>query len=88
MTGWFRRSMGGYVILKELTSTGGVLRAHPYFWQALLSSSSSAPRLRLSPDRAPVRRWAASMQTERLEASAASGEPRRDGWNPRHAGPE
>jgi hypothetical protein len=37
VTGWFRRSMGGYVILKELTSTAGVLRARPYFWQALLS---------------------------------------------------
>jgi hypothetical protein len=35
--GWFRRSMGGYVILKEMTSTAGVLRARPYFWQALLS---------------------------------------------------
>ena len=35
--GWFRRSMGGYVILREMTSTAGVLRARPYFWQALLS---------------------------------------------------
>ncbi len=37
LTGWFRRSMGGYVITKEMTSTAGVLRARPYFWQALLS---------------------------------------------------
>ncbi len=37
VTGWFRRSMGGYVILKELNSTNGRLRARPYFWQALLS---------------------------------------------------
>ncbi len=35
--GWFRRGMGGYVIMKELTSTAGVLRARPYFWQAALS---------------------------------------------------
>jgi Zn-dependent protease with chaperone function len=35
--GWFRRGMGGYLIMKELTSTAGVLRARPYFWQAALS---------------------------------------------------
>ncbi|MEI9900292.1 MAG: M48 family metalloprotease [Hyphomicrobium sp.] len=37
VTGWFRRGMGGFVILKELTSTAGSLRARPYFWQAALS---------------------------------------------------
>jgi len=37
LTGWFRRGMGGYVIMRELSSTAGVLRARPYFWQALLS---------------------------------------------------
>jgi Zn-dependent protease with chaperone function len=37
VTGWFRRGMGGYVVLKEMTSTAGVLRARPYFWQAALS---------------------------------------------------
>jgi Zn-dependent protease with chaperone function len=37
VTGWFRRSMGGYVILSELTSTAGRLRAHPYVWQVILS---------------------------------------------------
>jgi len=37
LTGWFRRGMGGYVIMRELSSTAGVLRAKPYFWQALLS---------------------------------------------------
>jgi len=37
LTGWFRRSMGGYVIMRELSSTAGVLRARPYFWQAFLS---------------------------------------------------
>jgi Zn-dependent protease with chaperone function len=37
LTGWFRRSMGGYVITKEMRSTAGVLRARPYFWQALIS---------------------------------------------------
>lgn len=37
LTGWFRRGMGGYVIMKQLTSTAGVLRARPYFWQAALS---------------------------------------------------
>jgi hypothetical protein len=36
VTGWFRRSMGGYLILKELNSTHGQLRAKPYFWQMLL----------------------------------------------------
>jgi hypothetical protein len=35
--GWFRRGMGGYLVMKELTSTAGVLRARPYFWQAALS---------------------------------------------------
>jgi Zn-dependent protease with chaperone function len=37
VTGWFRRSMGGYIILKEMNSTKGQLRARPYFWQMLLS---------------------------------------------------
>ena len=37
VTGWFRRSMGGYVILSELKSTNGVLRARPYVWQVVLS---------------------------------------------------
>ncbi|MFA5898642.1 MAG: M48 family metalloprotease [Hyphomicrobium sp.] len=37
LTGWFRRSMGGYVIIGELSSTAGVLRARPYFWQAAVS---------------------------------------------------
>ncbi len=37
LTGWFRRSMGGYVITQEMTSPTGVLRARPYFWQALVS---------------------------------------------------
>jgi Zn-dependent protease with chaperone function len=37
LTGWFRRSMGGYVIMKEMNSTAGTLRARPYFWQAAVS---------------------------------------------------
>jgi Zn-dependent protease with chaperone function len=37
LQGWFRRGMGGYIVMKELTSTAGVLRARPYFWQAALS---------------------------------------------------
>jgi len=37
LAGWFRRGMGGYVIMKELSSTAGVLRARPYFWQAAVS---------------------------------------------------
>ena len=37
LTGWFRRSMGGYIITKEMKSTAGVLRAYPYFWQAAVS---------------------------------------------------
>jgi hypothetical protein len=36
VTGWFRRGMGGYVILRELNSTAGHLRARPLFWQILL----------------------------------------------------
>ena len=36
-TGWFRRSMGGYLILRELKTTAGALRAKPFFWQVLLS---------------------------------------------------
>ena len=34
--GWFRRGMGGYVMLKELNSTSGRLRASPLFWQILI----------------------------------------------------
>lgn len=30
VTGWFRRSMGGYVILSELKSSAGTLKAYPY----------------------------------------------------------
>lgn len=37
VSGWFRRRMGGYLVLSELTSTSGSLRAHPFFWQAALS---------------------------------------------------
>lgn len=37
VTGWFQRGMGGYIVLKEMTSTAGALRARPYFWQAAVS---------------------------------------------------
>lgn len=37
LKGWFRRSMGGYIIMQEMSSTAGVLRARPYFWQAAVS---------------------------------------------------
>ena len=30
VTGWFRRSMGGYVIISELNTTAGRLKAYPY----------------------------------------------------------
>jgi len=36
VTGWFKRGMGGYLVLKELSSTGGTLRARPLFWQVFL----------------------------------------------------
>jgi hypothetical protein len=36
-TGWFRRSMGGYLVLRELKTTAGALRAKPFFWQVVLS---------------------------------------------------
>jgi hypothetical protein len=35
-TGWFRRSMGGYLILRELKTTAGSLKAKPFFWQVVL----------------------------------------------------
>ena len=37
VTGWFRRGMSGTVILSRMTTGAGVLRAQPYFWQALLA---------------------------------------------------
>lgn len=36
-TGWFRRSIGGYLVLRELKTTAGSLRAKPFFWQVVLS---------------------------------------------------
>jgi Zn-dependent protease with chaperone function len=36
-TGWFRRSMGGYLVLRELKTSAGSLRAKPFFWQVALS---------------------------------------------------
>ncbi len=36
-TGWFRRGMGGYLILQELKTTAGSLKARPFFWQVVLS---------------------------------------------------
>ena len=36
VTGWFKRGMGGYLVMRRLTSTGGQLRARPLFWQILL----------------------------------------------------
>ena len=36
-TGWFRRSMGGYLVLRELKTNAGSLRAKPFFWQVALS---------------------------------------------------
>ena len=36
VSGWFRRGMSGYVILRELNSTSGRLRARPLFWQILI----------------------------------------------------
>lgn len=37
VTGWFKRSMGGYLVLTELKTTAGTLRARPLFWQIVLS---------------------------------------------------
>lgn len=34
--GWFKRGMGGYLVLRELNSTAGRLRARPLFWQILV----------------------------------------------------
>lgn len=38
VTGWFRRDMMGYVVLRELRTTQGRLGCVPWFWQALLSA--------------------------------------------------
>lgn len=37
LTGWFRRGMGGYVILSRLATGAGTLRARPYFWDVIVS---------------------------------------------------
>ena len=37
VTGWFRRDMMGYVVLRELRTTQGRLGCVPWFWQGLLS---------------------------------------------------
>lgn len=36
VTGWFRRSMGGYVIMNELKTTAGDLKAYPYLASVLV----------------------------------------------------
>lgn len=36
VTGWFRRSMGGYVIMRRLKTSHGELNARPYFWDVAL----------------------------------------------------
>jgi hypothetical protein len=36
-TGWFRRGMGGYLVLQGLKTTAGSLKARPFFWQVVLS---------------------------------------------------
>jgi hypothetical protein len=36
-TGWFRRGMGGYLVLRELKTSAGSLKAKPFFWQVVLS---------------------------------------------------
>lgn len=35
--GWFRRSMGGYVILRRLTTYNGELNARPQFWEIAIA---------------------------------------------------
>jgi Zn-dependent protease with chaperone function len=37
LTGWFRRGMGGYVILSRLATGAGTLTARPYFWDVVFS---------------------------------------------------
>lgn len=37
LMGWFRRGMGGYVILSRLATGAGTLRARPYFWDVVFS---------------------------------------------------
>jgi hypothetical protein len=38
LVGWFRRSMGGYIIMRRLTTTQGTLRAYPYLWDVVFSA--------------------------------------------------
>ena len=37
VTGWFKRSMGSYLVLREPKTTAGALCARPLFWQVFLS---------------------------------------------------
>ncbi|HEY8248427.1 MAG TPA: zinc metalloprotease HtpX [Hyphomicrobium sp.] len=75
--GWFRRGMGGYVVMKELTSTAGVLRAHPTFWQAALSIlviAVTAFAIVAGTDKFGVPMGNnASMQTEETDSASGSG---------------
>ncbi|MGH6865630.1 MAG: hypothetical protein ACREDO_05560 [Methyloceanibacter sp.] len=41
--------MGGYLILRELETTAGSLRAYPFFWQAVLSLVVIAANICWSP---------------------------------------
>ncbi len=55
--GWFRRGMGGYIILDELTSTAGRLRARPFFWQAALCVVVIGATAYLALSVGPERMW-------------------------------
>jgi len=57
VTGWFRRSMGGSIILKELNTTGGQLRARPFFWQALLCAIVIGGTIYFAAVVGPSRMW-------------------------------
>ncbi len=56
-TGWFRRGMGGAIILKELNTTAGQLRARPFFWQALLCTLVIAATIYFAAAVGPSRMW-------------------------------
>ncbi len=56
-TGWFRRGMGGYIILDELTSTAGHLRARPFFWQVVLCVAVLALTAYLALTAGPEGMW-------------------------------
>jgi Zn-dependent protease with chaperone function len=71
VTGWFRRDMMGFVVLREMRTPAGRLWSVPWFWQALLSGLVIAATLvifaKIGPQKAhqPLRTvWTSSAPTK------------------------